>query len=180
MLVGDFDSIGAEDLVSHFYDAPKLSDRDVEMDIWSILKKPFIKDIKECNFIEPQTIMNVKQEPMDTYRNYDEEIGPEEAARRHDLTLEKVECFVMTSKAYKAHKAYKVPLELREGAEHGSFHSLFYKGDLIPFVSCKKCHRVLDWRPLENLESHIQEEHWESDRINSEKLETLIRFYNMF
>ena len=173
VLVGDFDSDSAEDLVSRFYNAPKLSDGDEDVDLWSVLKKRLKKNVEEYNILEPETIINVKQEPMDTSGgNYGRNIGPEEAIRRHNLTLGKVECFVMTSKI---HKAYKGPLELREGGEHLRFHSLFYKGDLIPFVSCKECQKVLDWRPLENLDAHFQEAHCESDSINSERLETLIR-----
>ena len=174
MLVGDFDSGGAEDLVSRFYDAPKSTDRDADLNLWSVQKKRFKKHVEEYySIMEPETIIDVKQEPMATSGgDYGGKIGPEEAARRHDLTLGKVECLVMTSKI---RNRLKGALELREGGEHPRFHSLFYKDDLIPFVSCKECQKVFDWRPIENLDAHVKEAHWESDAINTESLQMLIR-----
>ena len=172
LLVGDFDRCGAENLVSRFYDAPKSSGTDSDMDLWSVQKKRFKKDVadEDYDLLEPETIIDVKQEPMEASGG---KIGPEgEAAKTHDLTLGKVECLVMTSKI---RNRLKGALELREGGEHPRFHSLFYKGDLIPFVSCKECQKVFDWRPLDNLDAHVQEAHWESDSVTTESLETLIR-----
>ena len=172
MLVGDFDSGGAEDLVSRFYDAPKSTDRDEDLNLWSVQKKRLKKHVEEYSMMEPETMIDVKQEPMTSGDNYGGKIGPEEAARRYDLTLGKVECLVMTSKI---RNRLKGALELREGGEHPRFNSLFYKDDLIPFVSCKECQKVFDWRPIENLDTHVQEAHWESDAINTENLQSLIR-----
>ena len=186
MIVGNFDRGGAEDLVSRFYDVPETSDGQADVDLWSVERKqrihsdPLSEELVEENSItEPETtIVDVKQEQesMDiSEEDPIEEIGPEEeAAKRHGLTLIKVECLVMTSMI---RNRMKGALELREGGlgDHPRFHSLFYKGDLIPFVSCKECQKVFDWRPYENLDAHVKEVHAQSESINMEKLEELIR-----
>ena len=181
VIVGNFDRGGAEDLVSRFYKVPETSDGQADVDLWSIERKQRIHadPISEENSIitEPETtIVDVKQESMDTSEEDPiEEIGAEEeAAKRHGLTLIKVECLVMTSMI---RNRMKGALELREGGlgDHPRFHSLFYKGDLIPFVSCKECQKVFDWRPYENLDAHVKEVHAKSESINMEKLEELIR-----
>ena len=184
MIVGNFDRGGAEDLVSRFYDVPETSDGQLDLDLWSFEREqrihgdPLSEELREENGItEPgTTIVDVKQEQesMDTSEEDPVgKIGPEEeAARRHGLTLIKVECLVMTSMI---RNRMKGALELREGGDNPGFHSLFYKGDLIPFVSCKECQKVFDWRPLKNLDAHIKEVHAKDESINKEKLENLIR-----
>ena len=87
-----------------------------------------------------------------------------------DMSIEKVQCLVMTSQI----QGYKGSLELREGFEHEMFHSIVYKGDVIPYVCCKECQKVFNVRPTEALDAHIEAEH-PNALIKPNLLETLIR-----
>ena len=196
VLVGEFDGSDAEELVSRFYDAPKPSDADIDVlnvpknrvkHSWAFdimepdtnIMEPDTKILEpdtnilepETKILEPETIIHLKQEPMDT--SGESSCLAEEAARRHGLTMGKVELLVMTSMIK---NRIKGAMELREDGEHPRFHSLLYKGDLIPFVSCKECKKVLSWQPVDNLNAHIKEAHRESNTINAENLEKLIRY----